>query len=114
MIGGGGEQKTLRLVARYADACNLFSGADITHKLEVLRGRCEAESRDFDAIEKTTAAAYDPAGGPAALVEQLRGVERDLGVTVAYLMVPGPDPQADIERLAAEVVPEDSGVVSPE
>ena len=37
MIGGGGEQKTLRLVARYADACNLFATPDIPHKLEVLR-----------------------------------------------------------------------------
>ena len=110
MIGGGGEQKTLRLVARYADACNLFPGADITHKLEVLRGHCEAESRDFDAIEKTTTAAYDPAGGPAALLEQLRG-QRDLGVTVAYLMVPGPDPQADIGAVGRRGRARDRGVV---
>src|SRR6201999_4364593 len=42
MIGGGGEKKTLRLVARYADACNLFAGRDEAHKLEVLRQHCEA------------------------------------------------------------------------
>ena len=55
LIGGGGEQKTLRLVARYADACNLFDGGDdfVTHKLDVLRGHCETEGRDYDAIEKT-------------------------------------------------------------
>jgi F420-dependent oxidoreductase-like protein len=59
MIGGGGEQKTLRLVARYADACNLFAspGADgmaaLTHKLDVLRAHCETEGRSYDAVEKT-------------------------------------------------------------
>jgi F420-dependent oxidoreductase-like protein len=54
-IGGGGEQKTLRLVARYADACNLFgtSPADVAHKLDVLRGHCEREGRDYDSIQKT-------------------------------------------------------------
>jgi F420-dependent oxidoreductase-like protein len=55
MIGGGGERKTLRLVARYGDACNVFARSveEVTHKLEVLRGHCDAESRDFDAIRKT-------------------------------------------------------------
>src|SRR4029077_5180361 len=55
MIGGSGEKKTLRLVARYADACNLFGGDPdvVAHKLEVLKGHCEAEGRDYDEIEKT-------------------------------------------------------------
>lgn len=54
MIGGGGEKKTLRLVAQYADACNLFGDpAQVTHKLSVLREHCEALGRDYDAIEKT-------------------------------------------------------------
>ena len=59
MIGGSGEQKTLRLVARYADACNLFAVpgeegmALLQHKLDVLRGHCETEGRDYDSIEKT-------------------------------------------------------------
>ena len=56
LIGGGGEQKTLRFVARYADACNLFSrDLDIVRaKLDVLRGHCQTEGRPYDAIEKTT------------------------------------------------------------
>jgi len=56
MIGGGGERKTLRLVAEYGDACNLFDlGPDaITHKLEVLEGHCADVGRDFAEIEKTT------------------------------------------------------------
>jgi F420-dependent oxidoreductase-like protein len=59
MIGGGGEQKTLRLVARYADACNLFARpgeegtADLQHKLDVLRAHCAAEGRPYESIEKT-------------------------------------------------------------
>src|SRR5262249_39729988 len=48
MIGGGGEKKTLRLVAKYADACNLFPGPDLAHKLDVLRAHCDAEGRDYD------------------------------------------------------------------
>ncbi|HEU5440514.1 MAG TPA: LLM class F420-dependent oxidoreductase [Ktedonobacterales bacterium] len=57
MIGGGGEQKTLRLVAQYADACNLFArlGDDeLRHKLDVLRAHCERLGRPYKEIEKTT------------------------------------------------------------
>jgi F420-dependent oxidoreductase-like protein len=55
MIGGGGEQKTLRLVAQYGDASNVFGGPEqIHHKWEVLRGHCEAAGRPFDEIERTT------------------------------------------------------------
>jgi alkanesulfonate monooxygenase SsuD/methylene tetrahydromethanopterin reductase-like flavin-dependent oxidoreductase (luciferase family) len=53
LIGGSGEQKTLRLVARFADACNLWPTPEVTHKLRVLRAHCEAVGRDYDAIEKT-------------------------------------------------------------
>jgi F420-dependent oxidoreductase-like protein len=59
LIGGGGEQKTLKLVARYADACNLFAAPGeeglntLRHKLDVLRQHCEREGRDFNSIEKT-------------------------------------------------------------
>jgi F420-dependent oxidoreductase-like protein len=62
MIGGGGERKTLRLVARHADACNLFgsSSADVAHKLDVLREHCAAERRDYDSIEKTVLIVHPP------------------------------------------------------
>ena len=58
LVGGGGEKKTLRLVARYADACNLFGSgpAEVANKLEVLRSHCEAEGRDYDRIQKTVLA----------------------------------------------------------
>jgi F420-dependent oxidoreductase-like protein len=53
MIGGGGEKKTLRLVAKYGDACNLHMTPDIPHKLDVLKTHCEVEHRSYDEIEKT-------------------------------------------------------------
>src|SRR5918994_3310125 len=68
MVGGSGEQKTLRLVARYADACNLFARpgdegiALLQHKLDVLRAHCDTEGRSYESIEKTVL-------GPAALRE---------------------------------------------
>ena len=54
-IGGGGERKTLRLVAQYGDACNLFGSSpdDVAHKLEVLRRHCDELGRDYDTIRKT-------------------------------------------------------------
>jgi F420-dependent oxidoreductase-like protein len=54
LIGGGGERKTLRLVAEYADACNLFPTPDIPHKLDVLREHCAAVGRNYDEISKTS------------------------------------------------------------
>ena len=64
LIGGGGEKKTLRMVAQYAQACNLFDSPDLAHKLEVLRGHCDALGRDYDEIEKTVMGPVDP--GPTA------------------------------------------------
>lgn len=56
LVGGGGEKKTLRFVAKYADACNLFDGDELPRKLEVLREHCEREGRDYAEIEKTSLA----------------------------------------------------------
>jgi F420-dependent oxidoreductase-like protein len=53
LVGGGGERVTLRLVAQYADACNLFDSPAIAHKLDVLRGHCERVGRDYAEIDKT-------------------------------------------------------------
>jgi len=59
MIGCMGERKTLRLVARYAQACNLFPTPELPRKLEVLRAHCEAEGRDYAEIEKTSMFNFD-------------------------------------------------------
>lgn len=77
MIGGGGEKKTLRLVARHADACNLYPGPDLPGKLDVLRRHCETEGRDYDAIEKTCIMPFSVSD--AASADELAGVLRGLG-----------------------------------
>jgi alkanesulfonate monooxygenase SsuD/methylene tetrahydromethanopterin reductase-like flavin-dependent oxidoreductase (luciferase family) len=53
MVGGGGEKKTLRLVAKYAQACNVFNTPDLEHKLDVLKQHCDNEGRNYDDITKT-------------------------------------------------------------
>jgi F420-dependent oxidoreductase-like protein len=82
LIGGSGERKTLRLVARYADACNLFDlptpefRDNVIRKLDVLREHCAQAGRDFAAIEKTVTSNFDfgedPKAGAAAYLAHLR------------------------------------------
>ena len=81
LIGGLGEKKTLRLVAQYAQACNLFPGPDLAHKLDVLRGHCEAVGRDYDEIEKTVYFIYDVGekGEKAAQVVDQLGALAEMG-----------------------------------
>lgn len=86
LIGGSGERKTLRLVARYAQACNLFPGPDLEHKLDVLREHCEREGRDYDEIEKTVLFNFD-VGERGERVDQILESLGDLarlGFTVAH------------------------------
>ncbi|MFC6881175.1 MULTISPECIES: LLM class F420-dependent oxidoreductase [Actinomadura] len=64
LIGGAGEKKTLRFVAKYADACNLFDSEELPRKLDVLREHCEREGRDYGEIEKTSLA-YFADGAPS-------------------------------------------------
>ena len=68
LVGGSGEKKTLRIVARYADACNIFDGPELPRKLEVLRGHCEREGRDYAEIEKTSLVSYQE---PRPSVDQI-------------------------------------------
>ncbi|MCU1466690.1 MAG: class F420-dependent oxidoreductase [Actinomycetia bacterium] len=102
LIGGGGERKTLRLVAKYADACNLFaSGPDeIAHKLDVLRGHCDAEGRDYDTITKTMLSRSDPSDVDG-VVEEMRGYAK-LGIDKA-IFVPSGDPVAFTRRLGGDL-----------
>jgi len=109
MIGGGGERKTLRLVAKYADACNLFANADggpdaVRQKLDVLRRHCDTEGTDYDAIAKTIlwSGQLDPTD--SGLVEHLQGFA-DIGVTEVHVMHLGDDPVGFVETLGRELVP---------
>jgi F420-dependent oxidoreductase-like protein len=86
LIGGGGEKKTLRLVAQYADACNLFAGPQVRHKLDVLKQHCDAVGRNYDDIQKTLLYNFDPGdNGERAgqIIDDLRGLA-GLGFTVAH------------------------------
>jgi F420-dependent oxidoreductase-like protein len=87
MVGGGGEKKTLRLVAKYADACNLFPTPDLGHKLDVLREHCEREGRDYNDITKTVLFPLDPARTIADQLPGLEGVAK-LGVQAAIVNTP--------------------------
>ncbi|MDG4819720.1 MULTISPECIES: LLM class F420-dependent oxidoreductase [Actinomycetes] len=105
MIGGGGERKTLLLVARYADACNLFGSSpdDVARKLDVLRGHCAAEGRDYDAIEKTAIVLRPPLADVGAFVADVAAYAA-LGVTEVQTM-PDRHPVEFTRRVADEVLP---------
>ncbi|WP_433564903.1 LLM class F420-dependent oxidoreductase [Nocardia sp. CA-151230] len=104
-IGGGGERKTLLLVARYADACNLFASSpeEVAAKLAVLRAHCEAEGRDYDAIRKTGVYVSDALGNPD---QMLRDAEQlaALGITELDFMPDG-DPIAFVTEFAERLLP---------
>lgn len=99
MIGGGGEKKTLRLVARYADACNISATADVLTKLDVLRRHCDDIGRDESDIEKTAMAHIT---GESTVDEVVRETERlrDAGFTAIYWFAVGMrEPSAVVDLL---------------
>jgi F420-dependent oxidoreductase-like protein len=117
MIGGGGEKKTLRLVAQYADACNLFASARaggpaaVGAKLDVLRAHCERLGRDYDAIGKTILYVNALVPGPDAgeqFADEMTGY-LDLGVSEVHVMPMDVDPVAFVENLGEHVIPHLAG-----
>lgn len=112
MIGGGGETKTLSLVARYADACNLFDEpANVRRKLEVLQSHCDQQQRDYASIEKTTLGTLHLAPGKLSVsdvIERCR-VLAGLGVQHAIFNLPNVHEIKPIETLARQVIPEVAG-----
>jgi F420-dependent oxidoreductase-like protein len=104
MIGGGGERKTLRLVAQYADACNFFGDPEqVAQKIEVLRHHCDAVQRDIRDIEVTALLR----GTPDWTVDNvLRSAEAYAAVGVATVMAGavGSDPAASLEAVYAPAV----------
>jgi len=105
MIGGGGEKKTLRLVATYADACNISASPEAGHKLDVLRQHCEDVGRDYEQVEKTTMIIIDPATTSDDIVRTASGL-RDLGFTAAYIAAKGITEPARVIDLLAAALPE--------
>ena len=107
LIGGSGEKKTLRLVARYADACNIFDTPDLAHKLDVLREHCAAEGRDYAEIEKTAQVRYDlgPNGERVGqTIEHLHELA-ELGIEVAHGSVMNVGSLRPLELMADRVIP---------
>jgi alkanesulfonate monooxygenase len=107
LIGGGGEKKTLRLVAKYAQACNLFAAPDLGHKLDVLRAHCEDVGRNYDEIEKTVMGPLDPGtdgSGVTDLIDSMRGMA-ELGITHYHGTVPKVAEIKPLEILAEQVIP---------
>jgi alkanesulfonate monooxygenase SsuD/methylene tetrahydromethanopterin reductase-like flavin-dependent oxidoreductase (luciferase family) len=107
MIGGTGERKTLRLVAEYADACNLFAvgPAEVAHKLDVLRDHCAAVGRDPAEIEKTIIwSAGNALDGPDAFIRDMAGYAA-LGIDMVCLAPVGPDPAAWTSEMVEHVLP---------
>lgn len=104
LIGGAGEQCTLPLVARYADACNLFDipdgGATIRRKLEVLRRNCEEIGRPCSEIETSIATRLRPDESVDALAARCRAFG-DLGLDHVVFLHPAAWTPADIARLGA-------------
>jgi F420-dependent oxidoreductase-like protein len=104
MIGGGGEKKTLRLVAKYADACNVFAGRDEARKLDVLRQHCESVGRDYDTIYKTVYYAFDTSQGAQRIIDDLATLA-GLGFDAAIGRVANVWDVSPLEFIGSEVIP---------
>ena len=112
MVGGGGERKTLRLVAQYADACNVFGSPEaIARKYDILRQHCETVGRDPDEIERSTLQNIDPVlpgGGGRESVDHI--VERfgdlaDAGAQHIIIGMPNADDERRLDVIGREILP---------
>ncbi|MCW2931019.1 MAG: luciferase-like monooxygenase [Actinomycetia bacterium] len=107
LIGGSGEKKTLRLVAQYADSCNIFSGPDLARKLDVLREHCAAVGRDYDEIEKTATVRFnlgENGENVAQTLEELHAIA-ELGVTVAHGTLARVSEPGTLDIFAEQIIP---------
>jgi F420-dependent oxidoreductase-like protein len=107
LIAGSGERRTLPLVARYGDACNLRPSPEIPRQLDLLRRLCEQEGRDYDAIEKTAPFGFDvgPNGSKAGeVIGKLRWLSR-MGIQTVFGWVVGVDQITPLEVMGREVIP---------
>ncbi|SHF64554.1 alkanesulfonate monooxygenase [Jatrophihabitans endophyticus] len=98
LIGGGGEKKTLRLVAQYAQACNLFDGPELSHKLDVLKGHCDAVGRDYDELEITVMSRLEP-GENGEHVDDVLDHLRELAALGVHHVHTGVPAAADLKRI---------------
>jgi len=110
MIGGGGERRTLRLVARYGDACNILvpDPGESRHKLEVLRRHCEEIGRPYGAIEKTSLIELDLRPGRMSLADARRAIhaQRDEGIEHVIVNLPQVDQLEQLDVLGRAALAE--------
>jgi F420-dependent oxidoreductase-like protein len=110
LIGGAGEQRTLRLVAQYADACNLFAfmgNDELARKLEVLKRHCEEVGRPYEQIERTALGMVHMGPGgmsSAQVIELCRGLAQ-IGIQHFIFSMPNDHEIAPIEAIGREVIP---------
>jgi len=106
LIGGSGERKTLRFVARYGDACNLFPFEPevVEHKLEVLERHCESEERDPAEIEKTIITGTNPLDDIDGFLSSMEKYAA-LGIEKVWVGPPVPDPAGWVTEVTEEVLP---------
>ena len=106
LIGGAGERRTLRLVARYADACNLFDipdgGRTLRHKLQVLARHCDEVGRPYGAVEKTLSTRLHPGEPSEEFVARCRAVAA-LGIEHVVVLTPGPWSAGALATLGAAI-----------
>lgn len=109
LIGGAGEKKTLRLVARYADACNIavYDPAQAAHKLEVLREHCATEGRDYGEIEKTAQTRFDLGENGENVQRTIENLHQvaELGFTVAHGSLLGVSKNRQFDLFAERIIP---------
>jgi F420-dependent oxidoreductase-like protein len=107
LIGGGGERKTLRLVAQYADACNLFPTPEVPHKLEVLRKHCKALGRDYDEIQKTAMFQFDVGDNGENVGKVIGGIRwlAGMGIQTVIGSVPKVYDTRRLEIIGEKIIP---------
>ena len=107
LIAGDGETKTLRLVARYADACSLRPSPEIPRKLDVLRRHCEAEGRDYGEIEKTCAFAFEVGESGEKVGDLIEGLRwlSGMGIETVIGAVPDVYRITPLEVIGSKVIP---------
>jgi F420-dependent oxidoreductase-like protein len=106
LIGGAGEKRTLRLVAQYADACNLFDvpdgGRTVRRKLDVLARHCDDAGRAYEDIEKTLSTRLNP-GEPASEFLRRCAQAAELGIEHLVVVTPAPWDPESLATLATAV-----------
>jgi len=107
LVGGSGEKKTLRLVAQYAQACNLFPSPELPHKLEVLREHCVTVGRDYDEIEKTAYFVFDVGERGEKVAETIASLTRlaGLGIQTVIGGVANVHTLEPVKIIGREVIP---------